>query len=568
MAEPGGTTPQSDADRTGVDAPTEVLPTGAIGPDPTLPMPVSPWSRPDANWAAPDERTRATWAQAGPQQGYAGQQAYPGQPTPGQQTYPGQQGYPSQPYPGQQCYPSQPYPGQPGFSQQSYAGQGYPVQQGYPQQGSGQEGYPPQAYSGQQNAYPDQHAHPGQDAYPGHPGTSYGPPQYPSGSAPGGSLQPAATPPRRGARRGVALVLAVVLALVVAGVGSGWAARVILGTDQPSPSSTQPQIEPSSPVDPVPGGGQSGGSRPTTGGNTTSDEVSAAESAGVVMIEARSSAGLGAGTGMVLTADGKVLTNYHVVAGSEKLAVTIADSGDTYAATVIGFDQTRDVALLQLKDASGLATVRPDTQVPEVGTNIAAVGNAGGRGALVKAPGNVTGTDQDLTVSSESPWGNTEDLSGLICTDAGAVPGDSGGPMFDDDSEVIGMTTAGSTRKGTSCAVPIGTALQVVAQIDTGRDAGSVRVGPAGYLGIKVDDQQSGTGKTITEVVEGSPAAQAGMTAGSRLTQVNGTAIRATTNLATVIRALEPGEQVRIGWTTADGTKRSSTVTLGSSPVA
>jgi S1-C subfamily serine protease len=130
------------------------------------------------------------------------------------------------------------------------------------------------------------------------------------------------------------------------------------------------------------------------------------------------------------------------------------------------------------------------------------------------------------------------------------------------------MTTAGSTKERTSYAVPIATALAVVDQIETGQDAGTVRVGPAGYVGIKVADaEQGGTGKTITEVVAGSPAAKAGITSGSRLTKVGDTAIKASTNLATVIRALEPGQQVSIEWTTPNGTQKSATVTLGNSPV-
>lgn len=415
---------------------------------------------------------------------------------------------------------------------------------------------PPSRYDG--------HLGYGQPAGPG-----FGPPQYPPvAQQPVGYPPP--TPvqaPRKG--RGVALVLALLMAFVLAGAGTGWATRALFGGEQPAAPATQPQVLPST-VDPDPGRTQEPGET-GPGGNanpSTSEEVAAAESAGVVLIEARSSAGLGAGTGMVLTADGKVLTNYHVVAGSEELQATIADSGDTYAATVIGFDQARDVALIQLEDASGLATVRTDLQVPDVGATVAAVGNAQGGGELVKAAGTVTATDQDLTVSSDSPWGNTEDLSGLIQTDARAVPGDSGGPMFDADHEVIGMTTAGSTKERTSYAVPIATALQVVQQIETGQDAGTTRVGPAGYLGIKVDDEQAGDGKTITEVVAGSPAARAGLTSGSRLTQVAGTTIRSSTNLATVIRALEPGAQVRVAWTTPNGTQKTATVTLGSSPVA
>ena len=106
-----------------------------------------------------------------------------------------------------------------------------------------------------------------------------------------------------------------------------------------------------------------------------------------MLIEAETGCGIAAGTGMILTADGQVLTNYHVVAGSDKVSVTVADSGNTYTATVVGFDQARDVALLQLKNASGLTTVTVDKDQVAVGDAIAAVGNASGGGELVKAAG-------------------------------------------------------------------------------------------------------------------------------------------------------------------------------------
>ena len=296
--------------------------------------------------------------------------------------------------------------------------------------------------------------------------------------------------------------------------------------------------------------------------------MTAAQAKGVVLIEGETSNGTAAGTGMILSSDGKVLTNYHVVAGTDKIAVKVPTTGNTYVATVLGFDQTKDVALLQLKDASGLDTVTVDNDAVPTGEAVTAVGNAEGGGVLVAAPGKVTGTDRSLRVSSDSPWGNFEDLSGLIQTNAGAVPGHSGGPMFDSDAEVVGITTAGSTKAGTSYAVPIATALSVVSQIETGADAGTVRVGPAGFLGVQPATQEAtGNGVTVVKVVSGSPAAKAGMTAGSKLTKVGDTTVKAGMNLASVIRSLEPGQQVSISWVTSSGKAKTATVTLGSSPV-
>jgi S1-C subfamily serine protease len=556
MAEPNDPAPSAGGPESpDANEPTRVLPVGRDAAEPTTPIPPVPWAQAaPGSWAAPNPTpvdppaagTAEPTAQFPPGWSYGGQ---PGQPNPyayGQQAYgqPGQQAYGQA---GQQAYGQQPYGQQP-YGQQPYGQQPY-GQQPYGQQPYGQQ--PGQAY-GQYQA-PGQPGQPGQNPFAGyqHPGY-YTPSQY-------YGQQPA---PVTTKRRWPVAIVAGIVAVVLAAGGFSYAARTIQGALPASPSTatTEPQNQPSDPTD---NPGQQGG------GTTTGNAVAAAQSAGVVLIEAETGSGIAAGTGMILTAEGQVLTNYHVVAGSDKVSVTVADSGNTYTATVVGFDQARDVALLQLKNASGLTTVTVDKDQVAVGDAIAAVGNASGGGELVKAAGKVTATDQSLTVSSDSPWGSSEDLSGLVETNARAVPGDSGGPMFDSQNEVLGMTTAGSTKDRTSYAVPIATALAVVDQIETGQDAGTVRVGPAGYLGIKVADAETGSavGKTITQVVAGSPADKAGVVSGSKLTKVGDTTIKASANLATVIRALEPGQQVAIEWTTPGGTHKTATVTLGSSPV-
>jgi S1-C subfamily serine protease len=394
----------------------------------------------------------------------------------------------------------------------------------------------------------------------------YPPPSYPPGyPTPGqhyGSYPPPSSnwiypppppitePPKSNGRWGLLLVAAV-LAFVL-GVGGYAFAGGWLGA-APEPTRTIPAAPSSSQTKPT----------------TTSKAVTADQARGVVLIEAETAGGTAFGTGMVLTADGKVLTNYHVVAGTTKVAATIAASGDTYSATVLGFDQTRDVALLQLKNATGLGTVTLDRDPVNVGDAVAAVGNANGGMKLVKAPGSVTGTDQPLTVSSDSPWGNSEDLNGLVATNAGAVPGDSGGPMFDAQNEVLGMTTAGSTKEHASYAIPIATAVAIVNQIETGQDAGTVRVGPAGYLGVRVQGTSyTGAGSsTVESVVAGGPAEKAGITPGSRLTRIGDTTINDQTNVANVIRAIEPGQQVTVWWITPKGNTTHAVVTAGASPV-
>lgn len=315
--------------------------------------------------------------------------------------------------------------------------------------------------------------------------------------------------------------------------------------------------------------------RPTTAAASASTTPTAAQSRGVVLIESTTLSGGGAGTGMVLTASGQVLTNYHVVEGSTSLTATVADTGKQYAATVVGWDAEQDVALLQLQDASGLATVTLDDDDLAVGDALTAVGNAEGGGALVAASGRVTALNQQVTVSNE---GRAETLTGAIQTDAGAEPGDSGGPMFDDEGEVAGMTTAGGqtttavpgrrgpalTATSVSYAVPIEDAMGVIDQIRAGHEAGTVRIGPRAYLGISVGSQSL----VVASVVEGGPAATAGLQAGSVITSIGGSAVTTHDELSAALDALEPDQAVSVTWTDAGGVRHTATVTLGSSPVA
>ena len=510
-----------------------------------------PWARPGsgtANWSAPDPAAHVP--------------AAPGMPSGYSYGYP-TQGY-SQPY--SQAYPP------PGY--------GYPQQtQAYPQQG--------QAYQDQTQAYPQQgQAYPQSQPYAGYSAGGYPQQGFGGGNPPTGGypynpyasgyyppqpyyqpIQP--TQPTRSRGRRITAAIAAIAAFLLIATGAFWANGGLQGATE-APRIQQPAGQGGNQPQ-LPGAGEQGRPGDQQGqdqGSAASTKVTAAQAKGVVLIAGQTSNGTAAGTGMILTADGKVLTNYHVVAGTDTVAVNVPTTGDTYLATVLGFDQTKDVALLQLKDASGLATVTIDKSGVTTGSAVTAVGNAEGGGVLVDAPGKVTGLDRSLRVSSDSPWGNFEDLSGLIQTNAGAVPGHSGGPMFDAQAEVVGITTAGSTKAGTSYAVPIATALSVVSQIETGADAGTVRVGPAGFLGVQPSTEEStGTGIDVVKVVTDSPAAKAGMTAGSTLIKVGDTTVRAGMNLANVIRSLEPGQQVSISWITSSGKTRTATVTLGSSPV-
>ena len=312
----------------------------------------------------------------------------------------------------------------------------------------------------------------------------------------------------------------------------------------------------------APGYGGSSSSTATAAGTATADQV-----VGVVDIvsELGYSAGESAGTGMVLTSDGEVLTNNHVVDGATSITVTVLSTGEQYTATVVGTDPTADVAVLQLADASGLDTVQTDTDGVTVGEAITAVGNAGGDPTSTSAAaGTVTALDQSITATSES-GSDAEQLTGLIETNADVQAGDSGGPLFDADGEVVGMDTAASSGGAVqSYAIPITTALGVVAQIEDGVDSATVHQGLPAFLGVSVQDSTGGA--TIAGVVSDGPADQAGIGAGDVVTAVGGTTVADADDLTTALAAQDPGDRVSVTWTDTTGTSHTATVTLVAGP--
>ena len=130
---------------------------------------------------------------------------------------------------------------------------------------------------------------------------------------------------------------------------------------------------------------------------------------------------------MVLTSSGEILTNNHVIRGATTIKVVVPGTKHTYPARVLGYDATRDVAVLQLQNASNLGTAGiGDSSALAVGAKVTAVGNANGTGTLTSAKGTVTGLGRSISVQNDS--GGTERLSSLIETNAALQPGDSGGP--------------------------------------------------------------------------------------------------------------------------------------------
>jgi len=321
--------------------------------------------------------------------------------------------------------------------------------------------------------------------------------------------------------------------------------------------------------DPGSSGGFSGGSGTgSTGSAAATGTATATQEIGVVDINTvlGYQNGEAAGTGMVLTSSGEILTNNHVVDGATKITVTVVKTGATYSATVVGTDPTDDVAVIQLSGASGLQTAHLSSSAVQVGDAVTAVGNAGGTGGTPSAAaGQVVALGQSITATDES-GANAEQLTGLIETDADVQAGDSGGPLFDSSGAVVGMDTAASSGgQVQGYAIPIAKAVSLAKQIESGTDDATIHQGLPAFLGVSVNP--SGTdGAAIAGVLSGGPAEGAGLAAGDVITAVGGTAVGSADDLTTALQGYQPGQRVTITWTGTDGASHSASVTLVAGP--
>jgi len=287
-----------------------------------------------------------------------------------------------------------------------------------------------------------------------------------------------------------------------------------------------------------------------------------------------------AGTGMVLRRSGLVVTNNHVVEGATVVKVTDVGNHTTYGATVLGYDRSLDVAVLQLRGASGLRTVRlGNSSLVAAGDGVVAVGNAGGtRGTPSYAGGSVTAVDRTITAQDEVT-GSAERLSGLIATNADVVPGDSGGALVDAAGAVVGMTTAGSAgfdlRSGSTggYAVPVDVVRRVVGEVLSGATSASLHVGPTAFLGVlahsavlSMPGAGDVAGAQIVTVVAGGPAAAAGLLAGDLITAVDGHAVASAASLTDELLSVAPTAAVSVTYVDSSGLRQSVRVQLREGP--
>ena len=499
-----------------------------------------------------------------------------------------------------------------------------------------QEGYGPSS-SGAEQVGPPTHAVPPVPgaAVPGAAGTTWGG-QQPGAQQPGGQEQwsygygappgwsPYAVPvaPARRRRLPAATMAAVVVVAAAAGVGIG---HVVWRSSSPAASSTasgqsngtsgnsgtgstgnsgstgsgggsetNPFGSSNGNGEGSSGGSSSSGSGSTSEGTGGPSDVSAiAQKVDPALVDINSTfsyqSAEGAGTGIVLTSNGEILTNNHVINGATSISVTDVGNGKTYSATVVGYDDSQDIAVLQLQGASGLTTADiGSSSSASVGQAVVAIGNAGGVGGTPSSAGGaVTALNQTISASDELD-GTSEKLSGLLEVNADVESGDSGGSLVNVSGQVIGIDTAASESYslqsegsgGQGYAIPINTAISIAQQIEAGQSSSTVHVGTTAFLGVMVEAASSQgsengeggsaavSGAEIAEVVPNGAAQTAGLSAGDVITSLDGQSVTSAASLTSIVGTLKAGQSVSIGYTSTDGQSETGTVVLSSGPPA
>ena len=273
---------------------------------------------------------------------------------------------------------------------------------------------------------------------------------------------------------------------------------------------------------------------PTTSPSNTKANAAAAKVAtkvdpGIVDITTTfaGQSGTAEGTGMILTSNGLVLTNNHVVEDAATISVRDVATNTSYVGTVVGYDLNQDVALVQLKNASGLTKIKTaNSDKVTSGEKIVGIGNAGGLGGTPSyVPGSVVALNQAITAGDVTNPAGSEKLNGLIEVNAAIQPGDSGGPLVNAKGQVVGMDTAGSSLNGgfgfysgntsgsRGYAIPINTALAIVTSIRADNAVSGIHIGATAFLGVEFDsaatsnvNPNTSSGVTIAGTIPGTPA--------------------------------------------------------------
>lgn len=324
------------------------------------------------------------------------------------------------------------------------------------------------------------------------------------------------------------------------------------------------------------------------GNNTSFTEGSIAEIAskvtpGVVSIvtEVRTTGFFGqtststaAGTGMIVTKDGYVLTNKHVIEGANSIQIVL-DDGTTYSdISIVGQDPTNDVAFLKIKNASDLPTVElGDSKTITAGQQVIAIGNALGQFQNTITSGIISGTGRAITATS-SDYSSSENLTDMVQTDAAINAGNSGGPLVNAAGQVIGINTATSSdADGIGFAIPISSVKGMLKNIINNNSSDRAYLGVY-YISITPDVAKAynlpvSSGAYIyspsqySAIVVNGPADKAGLKEKDIITKINGVAVGKSGSVSTLIGEYAPGDTVQLT-IIRDGKERAVNVTLGS----
>jgi len=442
---------------------------------------------------------------------------------------------------------------------------------------SGDTGYPNVGSSGMNTA--NQYNDPQPE-----PETAYTAPQTDNGA--GGATppvhpvqpqdaQPPKQPPKkkkkfngkRVARSAVALVLAAAMGFAGGFVGAkfGGSGKVVIQ-----------QVAPSSTADSASGSDSSITAASSSGSSLTTEQVADLVSPSVVVITTeqvvysqwswygQNQVESGAGSGVIISSDGYILTCAHVVDGASTITVTIGDKD--YTATLVGEDTTSDIAVIKI-DADGLtpATVGNSDSL-KVGQSVMAVGNPLGELGGTVTGGMISALNRSVTIQGSS----SVNTMSLIQMDASVSPGNSGGGLFNMNGELVGIVNAKSSSsdaEGLGFAIPINDAIKVAQEL---LENGYVTGRP--YLGITylaVTDAQTASqlgvnayGVYVVEVVKGGPAEKAGLQAGDRIVSVDGTEIASKDDLGTLMQKHAAGDTLSIT-IAREGQMQTVNVTLG-----